>query len=279
MSESADLAAALREEREFVLTLGGFALEIPGATLVTHERVPVPRFNFVQDVRVGPDRQAAFFERALDHYFQRTLRPSFRIGEPVPSHLDRGLARFGFRRRAEPHLVLVRRQGDRSAPVPGVRVRRARPDEVDDLVRFWTGEREGDEFRRSLVVTWEHPNPGESIRPLLAEKDGSVVAAALVYETGGVVGLHAVSTQPAARGQGAATALVAHALREEVTSRTELVTISAENERTSHRLGSLGFEPIGRFGVYELPLDAELTIPDPGAPQPPRWRPPRRPVA
>ncbi|MCI4330650.1 MAG: GNAT family N-acetyltransferase [Thermoplasmata archaeon] len=279
MADTDQLERALREEREFVLTLGGFALEIPGATLVTHERVPVPRFNFVQDVRVGPGRQAAFFERALDHYFQRTLRPSVRIGEPVPAHLDSGLRRFGFRRRGEPHTVLLHaRVGGPRAP-GGFEIRRARPEEVDSLVRFWTGEAEGDEFRRSLTVAWEHPNPGESLRPLLAERDGVVVAAALIYETERTVGLHAVSTQPSARGQGAATALVAHALAAEIPPSAEVVTISSENERTERRLNSLGFAAARRYAVYELPPSASLQMPDPGPPPPPRWRPPRRPSA
>ena len=37
--------AALEAERQFVFTLGGFALELAGAALVTHEKLPVPRFG------------------------------------------------------------------------------------------------------------------------------------------------------------------------------------------------------------------------------------------
>ncbi len=87
--------AALDAERQFVLTLGGFALEVAGATLVTHERIPAPRFNFVQVEGVGAERQAAFFERALDHYFQRALRPTFRLPEPTPPTSTRGCGRSG----------------------------------------------------------------------------------------------------------------------------------------------------------------------------------------
>ncbi|HTT45035.1 MAG TPA: hypothetical protein VMH38_03340, partial [Thermoplasmata archaeon] len=74
-----EVEAALATERQFVLTLGGFALELAGATLVTHEKLPVPRFNFVQELGVGRERQTTFFEHALDHYFQRALRPTFRV--------------------------------------------------------------------------------------------------------------------------------------------------------------------------------------------------------
>ena len=109
VDELAELAteAALEAERQFVLTLGGFALEIPGATLVTHEKIPVPRFNFVQEMGVGRERQTAFFERALDHYFQRALRPTFRVPLPVPDHVDIGLRRFGFRARSAPLVLLL----------------------------------------------------------------------------------------------------------------------------------------------------------------------------
>ncbi|MCI4365333.1 MAG: hypothetical protein L3K10_04640, partial [Thermoplasmata archaeon] len=82
---------ALAAERQFVKTLGGFVLGIAGAELVTHERIPLPRFNFVVVGDVSLERGTAFFERVLDHYFQRALRPTFRVLPPVPAHLARGL--------------------------------------------------------------------------------------------------------------------------------------------------------------------------------------------
>jgi hypothetical protein len=276
MDDGDILRHALREERQFVITLGGFALEIPGSTLVTHERIPVPSFNFIQGVVVAPGRQAAFFERALDHYFQRSLRPSVRVADPVPHHLDEGMRRFGFRRRDERHLVMVHEGAVPALSDSPFTAREARTEEVDALVRFWTGEREGDEFRRSLEVTWAHPNPGESLRPLFVERGGTVVGAALFYESHGVAGIHAVSTQPSERGRGAATSLVEAALRLRVQSPPGIVTVATEERFADRRLGSIGFRPIGSFAVYELPADVALSLPDPGPAQPPRWRPPRQ---
>lgn len=269
--------AALREEREFVLTLGGYALEIPGATLVTNERVPVPRFNFVQDLRVGADRQASFFERALDHYFQRALRPTFRVPLPVPPHLDRGLRRFGFVPRADPWTLLLAEPAARPATAPpaGLTIEEATADEVDRVAPFWVGEFEGEEFRRGLEVACAHPNPGESMVPLLARSGGQPVAAALLYTFDRSLGIHAVATQPAARGQGAASALVAEALARHIPKDAASVSIESESPRLERRLESLGFAVAARWAAYGLPKDAQLALPDPGPPQPPRWRPPR----
>ena len=83
--------------KAFVLALGGLSLEVSGASLVTHERLLAPLFNYISVDNVGPARQAAFFERALDHYFQRALRPRVLTRIPTPGHLDEGLRRFGFR--------------------------------------------------------------------------------------------------------------------------------------------------------------------------------------
>ncbi len=275
------VTSALREEREFVLTLGGYALEIPGATLVTHERIPVPKFNFVQDLRVGRERQTAFFERALDHYFQRALRPTFRVAPTVPAHVDGGLRRFGFVPKADPWTLWTADPGIRppvEAP-PGVTIARAHPEEIDRVVPFWVGAREGEEFRRGLEVAWNHPNPGESIVPLLARRGHDPVAAALLYTYDRSLGIHAVATQTPERGRGVATALVAHALAHEVPPDVTTVSIESESPRLDRRLGSLGFAVERRWVAYELPPDADLALPDPGPPQPARWRPPRRSLA
>ena len=205
---SLEVEAALEVERQFVLTLGGFALETAGAYLVTHERIPAPRFNFVQELGVAPERQTAFFERALDHYFQRALRPRFRAPFPVAAHIDAGLRRFGFRPRPAP-LVLLLDAPDRPRPTgepPDVRP--AKTSELDLVASFWTAERERPEFRAALHVAWTHPNPHERLQPLLAFRRAEAVSAALVYRYRNVAGIYAVATRPSARGQGAASDLV-----------------------------------------------------------------------
>jgi GNAT superfamily N-acetyltransferase len=269
--------AALEAERQFVLTLGGFALEIPGAALVTHEKIPVPRFNFVQAGEVGPERQAAFFERALDHYFQRALRPTFRVPDPAPPHVDAGLRRFGFRPRSSP-LALMLDDPNRPAPPEGdVRVRPARPSELDLVAGFWTSDRERPEFRSALDVAWHHPNPSEELVPLLAFLDEEAVSAALAYRYRASVGIHAVATRPTARGRGAASALVAWTLAHHPTGSGVRYSIFSDSERLGARLTSLGFRSARTFREYDLPRDAELAVPPPGPPGPPRWRPPRTP--
>lgn len=272
-----EVEAALASERQFVFTLGGFALEIAGAALVTHEKLPVPRFNFVQELGVGRERQTAFFEHALDHYFQRALRPTFRVPTPVAAHVDAGLRRFGFRPKESP-LVLMMAGGPVSrVPEPAVRVREAEHADLDLVASFWTSERERPEFRTALDIAWVHPNPYETLVPLLASLGDEVVSAALVYRYRTAAGIHAVATRPSARGRGAASDLVRFAVSHEVAGPGAKYSIFADSPRLERRLASLGFRPARSFVEYELPRTAELALPSPGPALPPQWRPPRAP--
>jgi GNAT superfamily N-acetyltransferase len=270
-----EVEAALDSERQFVLTLGGFALEVAGANLVTHERLPIPRFNFVQELGVGPERQSAFFERALDHYFQRALRPAFRVPEPVASHVDAGLRRFGFRPRDAPLVLLLEGPGRERGGEAPADVRAARRSELDTVTALWTGEPERPEFRAALDVAWSHPNPHERLVPLLAFRDGEAVSGALVYRYRTAAGIHAVATRPSARGRGAASDLVRFAVAAEVAGPDARYSIFSDSVRLQRRLEELGFRPARSFREYELPASAELAAPPPGPPGPPRWRPPR----
>ncbi len=272
-----DLDAALREEREFVLALGGYAFEIPGGTLVTNEKLPGTRFNFVQDVRLSPERIAGFFERALDHYFQRALRPTFELPDPAPEFLVGVLERYGFHPQAEPSSVLATHRAALPSPPPtGFSCRPARPEELDTVSDFWTHTEDRAEVRRSLEVGIEHPNPPESILPVLAFDAGRPVTAAILHRFEETWGIHAVATQPKARGRGAATALVAATLREILPASRQLICLRAGHPRIRRRLESLGFEEIARYRAFELAPNAELHLPPLGPPMGPRWRPPRR---
>jgi len=267
-------AAALASERRFVLSLGGYALEIPGGTLIVHEKIPSPRFNFVVVERVAPQRQTAFFERALDHYFQRAIRPRFRIfGEPA-EHVARALQRFSFRPLAEPRTVLLGGTPERSAPDPRYAIGPATDSEIDLVAGFWTVESERPELRTAIDVATHHPSPDESLVPVLAKQEGAPVAAALLFRSGDATGIHFVTTRPEARGAGAASALV-QGVRSDPRYAGIRWSIFADSSRLLARLTALGFSPAATFTEYELPPTAELDLPPPGPPTPPRWRPPR----
>lgn len=267
--------AALDAERQFVLTLGGFSLEVAGASLVTHEKLPVPRFNFVQERGVGRERQTAFFEHALDHYFQRALRPTFRVPNPVAEHVDAGLRRFGFRAKDRPLVLMLSETGVPPETPLEAEVGAADHRELDIVASFWTAERERPEFRSALDIAWSHPHPNEQLVPLLARLGGDVVSAALVYRYRTVVGIHAVATRESARGRGAASALVKYARLHQVAGPAEEYSIFADSPRLERRLEGLGFQSARSFTEYELPRSAELSFPSPGPPTGPRWRPPR----
>jgi GNAT superfamily N-acetyltransferase len=267
--------SALAAERALVRTLGGFVLGIAGAELVTHEKIPIPRFNFVEVSEVSPERQTAFFERALDHYFQRALRPTFRVPVPEPDHVRAGLRRFGFVPSDEPLVLLVGGPGLVAPPAEGFAVRPAEVAELDAAVELWAEGPGRPEFRAAVDVTWHHPNPGERLVPFVAERRGRVASAALRYDHAGTAGLHCVTTRPSDRGQGAASALVAGALDPNAFSPETVRFLFADSARLERRLRGLGFVPARAFREYALPLHADLALPSPGPMTPPRWRPPR----
>ena len=270
-----DIDLALDAELEFVLTLGGFALRVPGAVLVTHEKIPVPRFNYVLVGRIGAERQTAFFEKTLDHYFQRAIRPTFRVVQPAQPHVDMGLRRLGFTPGPEPVLLLLEGSTPRPDSSEAAHVRPARDDEIDDVVAFWTGPKERPEFRTAIDIAWHHPHPGEELLPLLGTVAGKLVASSLLYRHGPAAGIHFVSTSPPARGQGVASELVRYALRHRPLNAPVRFSIFSDSPRLQRRLESLGFE-IGRaFTEYILPEEAELALPPAGPSSPPQWRPPR----
>lgn len=269
------IESALRAERRFVLALGGFALEFPGGTLVTHEKIPSPRLNFVEVGGVAVDRQAAFFERALDHYFQRALRPRFRVPEPAPEHVDRALRRFAFRPGEAP-LRLYLEDEDR-APDPGrsIDLDVEGSSDLDLLSSFWTEPSERPELRSALDVALHHPIPGEELRPLLGRVGPEAASAALVYRAGGAAMIHFVTTRPQLRERGAASALVAHARAHRPPGPHVRYSILSDSTEIAPRLRALGFAPAAQFVEYSLPREAELALPPAGPPGPPRWRPPR----
>ncbi len=272
--EAAD--AALETEAQLVLTLGGYALELAGARLVTNEHVAVPRFNFVQEVGVARERQTAFFERALDHYFQRALRPTFRVPIPVPEYLDANLQRLGFRARPAPLALMLRAPGPPLPTPPQHPVRVARDTELDRVAAFWTSDRERPELAAALSVAVHHPNPHECLIPVLAEFAGAPAGVALVYRYRDMAGVFGVSTQPDARGHGVASDLLRWVVAGEVAGPGCPYFVLADSPRLGQHLATLGFRTARTFREYELSSEHALGFPPPGPPGPPRWRPPRR---
>ncbi|MCI4345535.1 MAG: GNAT family N-acetyltransferase [Thermoplasmata archaeon] len=273
------IGALLAEERAFVYAFGGFGLEIPGATLVTNERLAVPRFNFVQDLAVAPDRVAGFFERALDHYYQRAIRPVFRVRFPVAAAVHRALERLGYHARAESASLHAAR-APTPAPAGGaMEVRPAKEVELDRVVELWDagGPTEQAEFRRSLIVALAHPNPEEELLPILAFEENELVASAIAHGFRGAWGVHGLATRRSARGRGVASTTLLETVGRCLPGPPPLVGLWAESDRLRPRLEKLGFRELVRYAVYELDPSAELAHPPVVASAGPRWRPRRNP--
>lgn len=274
------VSAALAAERGFVRLFGGYTVGLAGGTLLVNERLPVPRFNVVQAVHVARERQTAFFESALDHYFQRALRPAFRVSHPVPAHVDNALRQFAFRPRSEPEVWLVAGP-DRPAPAPALDgPGPAELDRLDELVDLWVGPPERVEFRRQLEVGWLHPNPGEKLVPFASrDAHGDLASAGLAYRRGSCLDLEAVVTRPGARGRGSATALVQRIVADPLGRASRFVALRSTLPRLAERLAPAGFRVADRCTVYELPQDAQLTLRIPPPTTERLWRPRPRPGA
>ena len=193
----------------------------------------------------------------------------------MPPNLSRTLEALGFRAVPEPLSLTPATRVPHSADPPDLVVRAAKEDELDTVVSFWTAGREREELRKAMDVTWHHPNPDEELQPWLALQHDDPVCVSLVYRSRDNRAIFGVATRAALRGQGAATAMVAGILRHSQAPPSRTTAIWSETSRLNRRLERLGFAVGRRYRVFELPVEAELSLPAVGPPAPPRWRPPR----
>ncbi|MGI0129712.1 MAG: hypothetical protein ACREEC_06140, partial [Thermoplasmata archaeon] len=225
---------------------------------------------------VGSQRQASFFERALDHYFQRALRPRVLLRSPAPRHLDEGFRRFGFRRvRERVRLMSSSQSSGLSVGSSPVDVVAPPPEEVGRVLPFWASASEQAEISMALDVLAFHPNPSEQFVPLVASRDGRDVASAIAYSDGRVAGFHEAASDASELGRETTAELLLHAARLLLPPKPPTLGVWVRDAALVDRLQRIGFEPVGERIEYELPLDVELDFPRPGPPTPPRWRPPR----
>lgn len=246
-------------ERRFPMIFGGYSVEVPEAHLVVNEKLPAPRFNWVQDVRCSPMRVTAFLERTLDHYYARALRPTFQIRS---GQADRavvhalGLAQYaGLGPSHRSHLLVWDpHEGEARLP-PTSRDRtptRLQDDEFGTLADLLVLPRQRQEVVRCLEVAETHPNPGERTVAYVARTPEGPRSVAIYARQGHHAGLFGVGTLPEARAQGWATDLVAGVLRAEAVRDGVPVVLSAEGARPPSPLLKMGFEFLESFDVYAL---------------------------
>ncbi|MFG1530574.1 MAG: hypothetical protein AAFA34_04805, partial [Thermoplasmata archaeon] len=183
-SRTADAPDPMRwaeEERALICALGGYALQLSGGWLVTHERLAGSRFNFIDIGPLAPARRTAFLERALDHYFQRALRPIVRMDPLAPPGIIDSLERLGFEEREAPLQLLVRGPGSPREMTPRHPVRPLTIEELPLLHRLWGGPKELPEIRASLDVAVSAPARGEEVLPVAAIAGSGPVSVGLLH--------------------------------------------------------------------------------------------------
>lgn len=256
------LTLALQEERRLSQIFGGYTVELPGAHLVVNEKVPVPRFNWVQDVRCGPGRVTALLERVFDHYYQRALRPIVELPSDLPQPwLVKALGMAGYLPKGPEHrrhlMVWDGFPRPEEAPrTPSLRIEPVPAEEIDLFVDFLIEPKHRTEVYRSLETVMVHPNAGEIALPYVARVAEDPVAFGLFHRYGAASALFAVGTVAKERRKGFATSLVAEIVRREGPRSPSPLLISMEGERPPRPLVTMGFVPWASFDRYELSDEA-----------------------
>ena len=91
-------------------------------------------------------------------------------------------------------------------------------------------------------------------RHFAARVDGEVASGADLYSDGRTAQVEDVSTRPAFRGRGLASAVVLHAVREALAARHDFVFLVADDADWPKQLyARLGFEPLGHKWMFLRP--------------------------
>ena len=194
--------------------------------------LPVPSFNAVIVLEAG---DAGEIEDLLQWYRDNDVKPQIEI---VPGHEDAALMRELVRLRYHHsgfHASMIARPADAVAPDPAIDVEQVTNDAAfeDFLDAYVAGREIPDDagFKRN-VRPWL-AEPGWSL--FLGRADGQPAAAAVLYLRDGFGYLADATTDPAFRGRGLQTALLAHRLRYAAEQGAAYVSSGATFLSSSHR--------------------------------------------
>jgi GNAT superfamily N-acetyltransferase len=194
--------------------------------------LPVPSFNTVIGLETG---DAGEIEALLQWYRDNDVTPQIEI---VPGFEDatlaRELVRLGYHHSGF-HASMIARPGDAPAPDPAIQIERvAEGAALEDFLDAYIAGRElpdGAGFKRN-VRPWLGM-PGWSL--YLARAEGKPAAAAILYLRDGFGYLADATTDPAFRGRGLQTALLAHRLCCAAEQGASYVSSGATFLSSSHR--------------------------------------------
>jgi GNAT superfamily N-acetyltransferase len=194
--------------------------------------LPVPSFNAVIGLQAG---DAGEIEALLQWYRDNDVTPQVEV---VPGREDaalvRELARLGYHHSGF-HASMIARPADAAAPDSAIDVVRVTDETAfEDFLDAYVAGREipdGADFKRN-VRPWLG-EPGWSL--FLGRVDGRPAAAAVLYLRDGFGYLADATTDPALRGCGLHSALLAHRLRHAAEQGAAYVSSGATFLSGSHR--------------------------------------------
>ena len=194
--------------------------------------LPVPSFNAIIGLEAG---NASEIEALLQWYRDNNVTPQIEI---VPGFEDTTLARELVRlghHHSGFHASMIVRPGEAVAPDPAIDIEHVTDDAaLEDFLDAYVAGREipdGAGFKRN-VRPWL-TEPGWSL--FLGRADGRPAAAAILYLRDGFGYLADAATDPAFRGRGLQTALLAHRLRHAAQQGATYVSSGATFLSSSHR--------------------------------------------
>jgi len=218
---------------------GGGAATLPGIRLMA-SGLPHPQWNSADVTGPGADLAAA---RAF--YAERGVRWGVRVPSGMTWRAGRHLFRMSL-------MGLTARELRPSAPVPGLTVRAAIPDDLETVLAIDTSAfgSDPDEYR-----PWIEPHlSAPAITVALAELEGDPVGTAYTVRSDGAAGpaafLAGVAVLEGARRRGIAGAMSAWLLARSFGDGARLAHLHPDTDAAARVYSRLGFTPAGALDIY-----------------------------
>ena len=175
--------------------------------------------------------------------------------DPTAARIEPGMIDAGWKHERDVVMTLGPSRADGDVDRSGVRD--ADEDEILELMGHWFREEEGEQGEEVVAQLVDYARREVRAFPerrFVLERDGQPVGMSCLRRLDGVAQVEDVFVLPHARGDGAGTALVAHAITQARATDPELTFIVADaDDRPRELYARLGFEPQTVFRSFWRP--------------------------